>query len=588
MALTQQHQSLHIAALIQEAHQSITSLEWELHQLRQIVAELEEAYQAMISADPPVRTSATQGPLILIDGPTLDPEARVVANGLLATTGEPLLTIDAINASRLAQNNILVEKQHDPDYHLHSARRNSDRDSVLGMLFGEENDLTKAKWAMIVPAGEDAALIQAMTPLIAKRCADQGLPVPSLTFRAGETCGEWLSRHVADLRDPLRSGVPVFVHQPGESSTAWLSCHGVMVGPVDPRRGVPFYLLIVARPGALYQNDDNVIPFSFQYELDLFWGVGRVCFTDPQTGQHDLAAYTAYAEQVVATEQAWQPAVQRHIAYFGTRHTADIATRLSTTELLQPLIEGADQRPSLAVQFGFTQQAWLASEATKENLGHLLRGEMPGGLPALLFSANHGLGFPLGHHLQTAHQGALICQDWPGAGPLKRQHWFAAEDLDDSVQLNGMIVVNFACYSMGCPQEDQFVFIAGQARPQIAPYAMVAQLPQRMLTYGALAVLGHVDRAWSHSFRTVDTPAQTQRFEALLGRLMRGDRVGAATDAFNMVQGELAARLADRLEQMQFGYQMSPLELSSLWVARNDARNYALLGDPAVRLPFAV
>jgi hypothetical protein len=45
-------------------------------------------------------------------------------------------------------------------------------------------------------------------------------------------------------------------------------------------------------------------------------------------------------------------------------------------------------------------------------------------------------------------------------------------------------------------------------------------------------------------------------------------------------------QLAQVLENIGFGYQITPAELSALWVARNDARNYALLGDPAVRLPF--
>jgi hypothetical protein len=120
----------------------------------------------------------------------------------------------------------------------------------------------------------------------------------------------------------------------------------------------------------------------------------------------------------------------------------------------------------------------------------------------------------------------------------------------------------------------------------VAPYPLVAQLPQRLLERGALAVLGHVDRAWSHSFRKNGVNAQTQRFESVLVRLMQGDRAGLATDQFNMVQGQLSVELADLLMKIKVGLKVSDAELGGLWVARNDARNYALLGDPAVRLPF--
>ena len=44
--------------------------------------------------------------------------------------------------------------------------------------------------------------------------------------------------------------------------------------------------------------------------------------------------------------------------------------------------------------------------------------------------------------------------------------------------------------------------------------------------------------------------------------------------------------LAARIEEMQhYDAELDENEISQLWVFRNDARNYALLGDPAVRLP---
>ena len=43
---------------------------------------------------------------------------------------------------------------------------------------------------------------------------------------------------------------------------------------------------------------------------------------------------------------------------------------------------------------------------------------------------------------------------------------------------------------------------------------------------------------------------------------------------------------AEEIDQIDYGRDYDPYQLARLWMARNDARNYALLGDPAARLPF--
>ncbi len=528
-----------------------------------------------------LRRRGVSGPLVLLRSSEPPPDDLLAPNGILATTGDPLLLIDTGTASGIARAG--AQPKDHPERSLHEGRVHADA-SHYGMIMRDENNMRRAGWAVVVNALEDTAVLRALTPLIQKRCADQGLSVPKLEFRDGETCQQWLQRSAADPLAPLKSGIPVLIYGPGETAVQFLKRYGVAMEPVDPRRGVPFYLMLVGRPGPLRADDQVFIPFSVQYELDLFWGVGRLCFTAPQTGLHDPAVYTAYAEQVVAYEQRQEPPTSRQIVYFGTQNNLDRSTELSTTGLIKPLFNGGAEREPIAGIMGFGQELFVGKQATRATLDQILRGDTAAGRPALLFSASHGLGYPADNRDLAANQGALICQDWPGGGAVKREHFYAAEDLSSQTRVEGLIAFLFACFGAGSPQEDQFVVGQGQEPRIIAPYPLVAQLPQQLLARGALAVLGHVDRAWSYSFSQDNLPSQTQRFESVIGQLMRGDRLGLATDQFNSVQGALAVRLAELQSQSKWG--ADERLLSTLWAARNDARNYIVLGDPAVRLGF--
>jgi hypothetical protein len=46
----------------------------------------------------------------------------------------------------------------------------------------------------------------------------------------------------------------------------------------------------------------------------------------------------------------------------------------------------------------------------------------------------------------------------------------------------------------------------------------------------------------------------------------------------------LSAALGDLLERAGYGLPLPEGELETLWVERNDSRNYVVLGDPAARL----
>jgi hypothetical protein len=73
-------------------------------------------------------------------------------------------------------------------------------------------------------------------------------------------------------------------------------------------------------------------------------------------------------------------------------------------------------------------------------------------------------------------------------------------------------------------------------------------------------------------------------FDSALTELMRGVPVGHAVEYFSDRYAALTTDLEALKEDARFGATPDPLEMSGLWTARNDARNYVLLGDPAVRV----
>ena len=547
------------------------------------VSEVQSSVSEAQSSSKPLPRASIMGPITLLAGKSADSNLQLIANGIDALTGKPLLQLDAAAATQMAQ--ATPDSSYLRDLHKTKCLQNKKH---LGTIFGvSEDKLAESRWAVVVNSDDDAALLKALSPLIEFRSQQQGSKVPKLTFQDGENCGAWLQRNVPEGA-AWANRPPVLVYNPGESCTQWLTRHRVSQGPVDPSRGVPFYLMLAGRPGPLKEGDTAFIPFSFQYELDLFWGVGRLCFNDA-SGQHTYAAYQSYAEQLVAFETG-TAALAKQAVFFATRHDMDRATERSADELVKPLVEGHDNLPGIVLKNGFTQTVFSGKEASRANLARILQGQSGGGTPALFFSATHGIGLPASDERLVMQQGALLCQDWTGIGGIKRDHWFAGEDVTAQTNLAGMVAICFACYGCGCPQEDEFIFVTNEenqtiSRPSIAPHPLIAQLPQQLLLRGALAVLGHVDRAWTYSFSGPNVPAQSQAFEDVLARLLAGKRLGFVTDQFNLRQGALSSLLANEIENVSCGKQAVPANLGPLWVARNDARNYCLLGDPAVRLP---
>lgn len=419
---------------------------------------------------------------------------------------------------------------------------NAKASAAFGVVGGDDvaRDLRQSGWAVLYGPSVSDAVKQALQPLLAHRAALTG--------------GQKLFCIYQD-------------YVPGQRAQEWLKAtpRSATMQVVDPEQNnVPYYILIVASP------DD--IPFEFQFELDLFWAVGRLWFPTPEE-------FGCYARSVVAYETATAVTTRRELALFGTLREADRASVVLGENVFTPWTQsGLGQRQQ------FAQRLLLGPDATKKGLTALFKGE--GGTPALLFTGSHGALFPPDSQWLSKKMGALVCQDWPGTIPVDGPHVFAASDVPRDAHVHGMIHVMFCCYGGGWPafssyKRDQ------QGNPiPVAPQPMLAQLPQALLgrENGALAVVAHVDAAYGYSYTANNTP-QNQSLKDVLVRLMRGQPVGHATDQLNLRWAGVTTGLLQSIETLKRSEdEESAAMVAKLWVARNDARNYVVLGDPAVRL----
>lgn len=445
--------------------------------------------------------------------------------GLDAVTGAYLHPAAAVaDVARLA-----LGQPPDPRHVAEVSAWHQERTAVLlGPREGiDARDLAAAGWGVIFAHGADPAVRDALSPLL------------DLRRRQASAIDERLYREIGG-----EAG-----YRPGETKSDFLARHGAGPGPVDPRR-VPYYLLLVGGP--------EEIPFAFQHQLDVPYAVGRLAFDTAEE-------YAAYARSVVEAEA--RPATSRRAVLFGATHPGDRATTLMSELLVKRLAAFLEtETPDWSIE------THLGDGATKDRLGTLLGGDAT---PSFLFTASHGMGFPAGDPRQHDGQGALLCQDWPGPtawqGPIPRDHYFAAEDLTAAARPAGLVSFHYACHGAGTPDS------------ALAPRPFVARLPQRLLAGGALAVIGHVERSWGYSFVWKGAGGQSQVFEDAAKRLLTGYPVGAALEPFHLRYAELAADLADEIERVDYGKTPDPEKLARLWTATRDARNYVILGDPAVR-----
>ncbi len=480
----------------------------------------------------------------------MSPAPKIYLNGIDATTGQYLVAPMTVKrAVKLAKGeNVEPDVS---DWFEAIIRKLSTIHLGVGLGLEAETDPVQAGWGIVFHQLESETVKKAFQPLIDHRTQQVGnkAKVKVMEYRPGERFKDWLGRYKV----------------------------GTGLANRDPRK-VPFYLLIVGSPAQ--------IPFSFGYLLDVDYYVGRIHLDSPDE-------YTRYVNSVIDYETSATVPNSRQAAFFGTRHTLDRATQLSADQLVRPLASGEPALgdlpavPGIASEAGYESSLFWGPDAKKSALTDLFvpkAGKKP---PAFLFSATHGMGVPNGAPNQTQIQGALLCQDWTGFGSVSPTHYFSAADLPPDAHVHGMVTFHFACYGGGTPAEDRFIYGTGKKPKRIAGQPFMAALPKALLSHkngGALAVIGHVERAWGYSVSTPEAGRQIGAFREAISGILNGLPVAFAVKGFNEKYATLSADLVNTIQEIRNGEQISDEKLTNDWIERNDAEGYVVIGDPAVRL----
>ncbi|MGK7873160.1 MAG: hypothetical protein AB4426_07555 [Xenococcaceae cyanobacterium] len=458
-------------------------------------------------------------------------EQLLYLNGLDATTGDPL--IEPVRYRELTKwvlDNYAPEQSRQEKRIYTQERR------------WEENELddpAQVGWGLLVHADEAEEMKERLTLLIERRAGQ-------VFIYNGESVYDWKRKYHADHID---------------------------------FKQFPYYVLIAGSP--------TKIPYDLQFSLAVLRAVGRIDFDESKD-------YVYYAHTVVNYERNQIQAPGKRVVFFAPRHSDDDPTSQTSEHLVGPILKDLPEVKDIPTTL--TYDALIGNNATKANLLAALNAHNSEKTPAVVFSASHGAAIPATDPDQRFLQGSIICQDYKL--PLtsqKRQGFISGYDVAEGFCLPGGILFTFACYGAGTRSHSDFIrYVPGtQARQKLESWQgkedFVAYLPKSLLANpkgGTLAVIGHVDPAWVHAFTSVATgERRIESFALTLAKLLRGKPVGFALSAFNQKYADLSNDLLNLVEDMEeLGIDPDPKNFTDLWICRNDAQNYVIIGDPAVCL----
>lgn len=425
----------------------------------------------------------------------------------------------------------------------------------------DPNSLPDQRWGVVVPEGPlGDRLLALIEPLCRLRAEEQG--APTRVYRA----------------PPGLDGI---------QAARWKDT--VLCDEDEFETEQPAYLLLL--------GDFDHVSLELQQVLGTGGFAGRLAFSSD-------VGYEAYVDKVLRWSRSPSPARRARTVHF-TAHDGTAATTVGYQSLMAPSLRSLRRRQEEGSLFA--EPPAELGEPTAWSVQQLLA-QVASPQPSVLFTMSHGLGTPRRGWSSVAEQRAR-----QGAMSLGAEGRLEAPDLATTPFLPGGLWFFLACFGAGTPARSAYypwlarLREAGEysgrlerllaALPREGERPFVAALPQAALAnpQGPLAVMGHVDLAWTYSFQDMGRAARDRpsRFLGLLSSLVEGSRAGVGLSAllrsFNVANTELTTLYDQEEFARRAGRDSSvdPVELAHLWMLRHDLAGYILLGDPAVRLPLA-